>query len=81
MAVVLPGFARPRPFRESRANLPIAVILDSGEEARVVTVRLPSLPQPGDRFVFEGRAWEVTHAKDFQRGIVARPVSEGCCVH
>jgi hypothetical protein len=81
MAVVLPGFAKPRPFWEGRADLPTAVILDSGEEARVVTVGLPSLPQRGDRFVFEGRTWEVTHAKDFQRGIVARPVSDGGCAH
>ena len=81
MAVVLPSFAGSRPFREGRAELPTAVILDSGEEARVVTVRLRSVPQPGDRFVFEGRNWEVTHAKDFQRGIVARPVSNGCCGH
>jgi hypothetical protein len=81
MAVVLPGFARPRPLREDRADLPTVVIIDSTAEARVVTVRLPTSPRPGDRFVFEGRTWEVTHAKDFQRGIVARPVGDGGCVH
>ncbi len=74
MPVAATRNAKVRHVREVPGETPAAVILDSGDQARVVTAMLPPSPQPGDRFEFEGRTWEVTRAKDFQRGLVARPV-------
>jgi hypothetical protein len=81
MATILPGVARTRPFTASSCELLAPVILDSGEQARVVTVPFPQRPNVGDRFELDGRTWEVTRAKDFLRGLVARPVQVGTCVH
>jgi hypothetical protein len=81
MAVVLPGIARTRPFRTTSGEFLAPVILDIGEEARVSTVLFPHWPRIGDRFDFDGHTWEVTQGKDFQRGLVARPVKPGACVH
>lgn len=74
MPVAVTRNARPRPPRQGSGETPAYVILDSGDQARVVTVMLPPSPQPGHRFDFDGRTWEVIRAKDFQRGLVARPV-------
>jgi hypothetical protein len=59
----------------------IPVILDFGDQARVVTVRLSRTPQMGDRFEFQGCLWEIVRDRDLLRGYVARVVTPGICVH
>ncbi len=62
--------------RISRSGSPLEptpVIADDGADARVIVVYLPAPPAVGDRFTFDGLAWEVVHAKDHTRGCVARP--------
>jgi len=61
--------------------LSVPVILDRGNQARVVTVAFARSPRVGDQFRHEGTTWEITRAKDFQRGYVASLVKPGLCVH
>jgi len=64
-----------------RRPVAIQVILDHGDQAQVVTVRLSRTPQVGDRFRLQGCAWEIVRDRDLLRGYVARPVTPGNCVH
>jgi hypothetical protein len=59
----------------------VPVILDSGDRARVVRAAFARDPEIGDRFAFEGALWEIVHTGDFARGLVARAVKTGSCVH
>ncbi len=59
----------------------IPVILDCGDQARVVTLRLSRTPQIGDRFQFQGCVWEIVRDRDLLRGYVAKVVTPGVCVH
>jgi hypothetical protein len=57
----------------ARAGMTVAVILDSDEAARVAAIAPRCSPFVGMRFEHEGTVWELTHAKDYLRGWVARP--------
>jgi len=72
------SFQRPGTSLDPRS---VPVILDDGDEARVVAVAFRHTPGVGDRFHLQGTMWEITRVKDFQRGYVARRVRPGFCVH
>ncbi len=61
--------------------VPVPIILDCGDHARVVTLTFSRTPQVGDRFDLDGGAWEIVHDRDLVRGYVARAVNSGVCVH
>jgi hypothetical protein len=67
--------------KTSPEPLSVPVILDGGDQARVVTVAFRHTPAVGDRFHLQGTVWEITRVKDFQRGYVAKSVRPGFCVH
>ena len=81
MAYVPSEVSRGRPSKRGLREFSVPVILDHGDQARVATVAFGGSPQVGDRFHLDGATWEITRAKDFQRGYVARPVKPGVCVH
>ena len=56
----------------------VAVIVDRGDAARVVTVLFAAPPHLGDRFELDDAVWEIVRLKDAERGFVARPVSLPC---
>ena len=70
-----------RPSEHDLQGQPVPVILDHGDNARVVSVAIGRSLRLGDRFKFDGVTWEISRVKDLQRGYVARPVVPGTCVH
>ena len=67
----------PQGLRAGRAGAKgatVPVILDSGRSVRVVAIDVERAPWVGMRFEHGGRVWEITRAKDYARGWVARPV-------
>ncbi len=55
---------------------PTPVILDHGNDVRVVLLRFAGPLRVGDVFALGGTAWEVIRAKDHARGCVAQPLPE-----
>jgi hypothetical protein len=70
-----------QPLETRLKPLSVPIILDSGDQARVVPVAFRYTPKVGDRFGFQGSVWEITRVQDFQRGYVAQRVRPGVCVH
>ena len=54
-----------------------AVILDSGTTVEVAVIDCGRPLRVGMRFEHGGRLWEITRAKDHERGWVARPARGG----
>jgi hypothetical protein len=53
---------------------PTPVILDRGEDVRIVLLRFAAPLRVGDVFALDGATWEIVRAKDHARGCVARPL-------
>jgi Lhr-like helicase len=52
------------------------VILDCGEDVRIVVLRFAAPLRVGDMFALDGTTWEIVRAKDHTRGCVARSLPE-----
>jgi Lhr-like helicase len=55
---------------------PTPVILDCGEDVRIVVLRFAAPLRVGDMFALDGTTWEIVRAKDHTRGCVARSLPE-----